>query len=480
MLRLKVGLLLISAVVMGTLVILNWGHVNGPSYWPWAWRPVPPAQLYSLMVLASLPFFAAQAMNAWSRRSVVRGAALALIMLCSFGLRLASVATRSDVTGQPSPDLGLIRIIVQDPNATSYYPDAVTLGRSRLCDWLGRYPAQMQTLNLHSKTKPPGPILYWLLPIRLLGDGPRAQLTGGLLLGAIATFSIPATYLFLRFLFAGDCFVQGESNLAASHTRPSDAAFHGAAFLSLCPGFLFFFPMFDPTYILLTTALLGCWLGALRRQRPAYSILLGLVLAATCFITFNVLVLGLFMIAMVFIVGAPDRPFAQRFATAARHAAIALATAVAVLAIFKFTIGYDPFATFISAWRNQHQLLIEHASERPWPRTIFFDLTDFALGSGWISVLLVVYAVFDRRQAPSPQRGRCLAWIGAAMAQIVTVAALGLLQAETARVWNFMLPLPMIPIGLELSRWPAAARTACYVGLLFVAAAIAQNMKFIY
>ena len=37
--------------------------------------------------------------------------------------------------------------------------------------------------------------------------------------------------------------------------------------------------------------------------------------------------------------------------------------------------------------------------------------------------------------------------------QILTVAVSGLLRTETARVWIFLLPLLMFPIGNELARW---------------------------
>jgi hypothetical protein len=62
----------------------------------------------------------------------------------------------------------------------------------------------------------------------------------------------------------------------------------------------------------------------------------------------------------------------------------------------------------------------------------------------------------------------------------VLVAVTGLLQSETSRVWNFMLPLLMVPIGLELSRWPTAARIACFAALAILTQVIYQNMSFTY
>jgi hypothetical protein len=55
-----------------------------------------------------------------------------------------------------------------------------------------------------------------------------------------------------------------------------------------------------------------------------------------------------------------------------------------------------------------------------------------------------------------------------------------LLQLETARVWNFMMPLVMLPAGLELARWNRPWRAAVYATMVFVLAAVCQNVKFIY
>jgi len=119
-------------------------------------------------------------------------------------------------------------------------------------------------------------------------------------------------------------------------------------------------------------------------------------------------------------------------------------------------------------------LLVEHANERPYPATILFDLTDFALGCGWIGYLLVIFHVLQKLHRQHPRL------VMLAMAQIMVVAVTGLLQSETARVWNFMLPLLLIPVGLELSRWPVGARLLCYAALALITTVIYQKMVFIY
>jgi hypothetical protein len=164
-----------------------------------------------------------------------------------------------------------------------------------------------------------------------------------------------------------------------------------------------------------------------------------------------------------------------RIAKVIRLGLIAIGSAVIMLGLFWVVLGYDPIATFHSAWQNQHRLLAQHPGDRPYPATVLFDLTDFAMGSGWISVLLAVFFLIDRRHEREP---KWLAWL--AIAQLLVVAVSALLQSETARVWNFMLPLLMIPVGLELAQWPPRNRAVCYGVLAVITTVICQNMAFIY
>lgn len=466
MLRVKVVMIAVLAALMGTLIILNTPYLNGPGFWAWTYRPIPAAPIYLSLALASIPFFVAQWIDARWRR--LRWAAILLMMGACFGMKLASIAFRDDVTAKPSPNLDLITIIVDNPVATSYYTDALAVSGTPLKTWMILYPELMPQMHLHSQSKPPGPILFWFILLKLMGNSATTALTGGLLLGALGTLSIPATYLFLRHLLGKD-----------------DAAFSGASFLALCPGFVLFFPMIDSTYILLSTAMIGFWYTALRTDRIWASIALGAVLALTCLITFNILVIGLFMAIMPWLMW-------KRINCALRHGVVALGTTVVILMIVWITIGYNPIATFASAWRNQQELLKTWGSQRPWPDTAPWDLVDFALGAGYLSVALLVFwliAEFRGPREPAAQRiapdeprphisPRALVILS--IVQFTAVAALGLLQLETARVWNFMLPLLMIPVGLELSGWGRAARLVPYAGLVFITAAVCQNLKWIY
>lgn len=448
-----IALCTLAGLLLGVLVILDVPGVTGPSFWAWPYRYLPAWPTYAALAVAAVPFFIGQVIyGARDRGRAYTLVALACVTLGCLALKLASVLPYTD-----PPGLGFIQTIVENPDATSYYTDAAALRSAHPEGWRGwlpLYPQYMPQLSLHSKTKAPGPVLYWTVVIHFFGVGRTAAIAGGIGVGVLAALAIPVTYVFLRAL-----------------TRDGEAAFAGASFMSLCPGFVLFFPMFDPAYAILSCAMIGLWAAAVERDDWRAAAGAGAALAAVCWVSFNVLVVGAFMAAYPFVVA--RAPFART----AKLAAIALVTGFALLALSLATFGYDPAATFASAWRNQQELLARFGYMRPYPRTIPFDLLDFAFGAAWSGAALAI-AYFADRTARAEERLTRLSLL--CLAQLVLVAVTGLLQMETARVWNFMLPLLMVPAGIELRAWAPRWRALVYLAAWFAMAAIAQNVKLIY
>ena len=65
------------------------------------------------------------------------------------------------------------------------------------------------------------------------------------------------------------------------------------------------------------------------------------------------------------------------------------------------------------------------------------------------------------------------------LGQVLLVAVAGLIPTETARVWLFMLPLLMLPVGLELSRWGTGGRMLVYGCLWGLMVLTCQNLVFL-
>src|SRR5262249_52176652 len=141
--------------------------------------------------------------------------------------------------------------------------------------WLIEYADNLYSTSLHTQSKPPGPVLYWRTLIRTFGYEDRTAVIGALLLGALATLAVPATYWMIRVL-----------------TDRPRAALLAASWVALAPAFVFFFPMFDPAYLVFSCAIVGLWHLAVKRQSYLLSALFGLVLAVAMFWTYLVAILA--------------------------------------------------------------------------------------------------------------------------------------------------------------------------------------------
>jgi hypothetical protein len=438
-----------AGLLAATLVVLHTPGVNGPLYWTWPWRRLPALSVYPWMALAALPFAAAQ--WRYARDPGRTRQALALASLAAMAMMLVA-ATR---------DGGLERVVqvVQHPTTTSYFTDAVRILESGAVGgprWLRWYPQLMPQFHMHTLTKPPAPLLYYLGFAAALGPARQAALAAALVAAPLAALSVPATYLLLRRV-----------------TGRRDAAFHGASFLALCPSYLLFFPGLDPVHPVLACALWGTWAAAVDRSRREMAVVFGIVLAAVCFTSYSLLVMGTLLLGYAVLRIAEGK---TTVAGVLRLAATGLGTFLAANVLLYLLFGYDPAAVFAQALRNQAVLLQD--IERPYPATILFDLTDFAMGAGWTGAILALLCFV--RRGGSGGDGRFARRAAAlCIAQLALVAVTALLPGETARVWIFLLPALMVPVGLELARWTPRARLLAYGATWLVTAAILQNMRFL-
>ncbi len=435
------------ALALGTLA--HWPDwLNGPYYWKWRWTRLAGPRLYAGFAVAAVPLLAGLLLYQRGRLSAVN--TIGLATLSAIGLRLAWVIAHS-----PGGDFSYLTYAVRHPWITSFYADAETLAPVK--GWLARYHEISLYLNVHSRNKPPGPILFYLAFIKLLGDSQRAALIGGLALAVLQGASVIACAFLLHVL-----------------SRDQRVTVWGSCYFALCPGFVLPYPMFDPLYTLLVAPLVALWVLALEQNRLRYSIAAGTVLTLASLMMFNFLVIGFFMAAFVVVLA--ERNWSGVIFRLARHGAAVLGVCAVIYLAVHLATGYDPLRTFAAACRNQKLMESSPLEVRPYPRTIVFDLTDFALGSGWMSVALAGLWLATKG---TTMRGKCRSRITLlCLLQLLVVAVSGLLAAETLRVWNFLLPLLMLPVGLELERFRRWGQAAVFIALWLVLAAMAQNMTF--
>jgi uncharacterized membrane protein YhdT len=261
-----------------------------------------------------------------------------------------------------------------------------------------------------------------------------------------------------------------------------DVGWIAVVLLAFCPGFVLVYPTLDGAYIGLVALLLVCWHRALRSsggRAGTWAVASGVVLSVVLYLTYTPLVIGFFMAADALWLGREGRVAA---AVIVGRGTMVLGTAVLAYVALYAATGFDPIRTFKVALRDQNQLVRQGVLQRPYPWTILFDLTDFALGAAWIVVVPAAMAGWCAVRGMANRESGAFglpAWLILVMlAQPLLVAVTALAQTETARLWNFMLPMILISAAVEMATWRPWARGVFYGAMLLLLLVIGQNMLF--
>ncbi len=439
----------------GVLVALVWAHVpgmNGPYYWKWHWRRLEILPLLIPIVLAAVPFFAGQWVFASGRRLSL---ALSLVTGSTFLLQFAAIS------GQPPGGLSRATDLIGNSLATSYFTDArvAHYNKLQLSKWMDDYPQLLPRLHLHSRYKPPGPVLFHLFFLDEFETEASAALADALAIALLAAAAVPMCFALIKAL-SGD----------------TGAGFCAASYFALCPSLLLTFPQLDQVYATTSCFLLMAWGLALLRNSVGWSIAFGLALGVASFTSYIFLGLGVFLaIYTLLFLADRGRP---GVITAVVCSTTAVLTFLGFYGFLQLAFGFEPIETFGVIAQLQMRGIIWIG--RPFPLHLVFDMLDFFLGTGWISGLLVLF--FMLRSRPRLKLAandvRRLAWLG--LVQIATLWLAALLPGESARLWLPFMPLLMIPVGIELSHWKAKSRAIVYACVLMLSFSICRNMIFIY
>jgi hypothetical protein len=451
----EVAIVLGVGLFFAVAVFWHLFSVNSEYYYTWKWQWIPSATVYPVMLPLAIPFFVAQAL--YARRP--SGLWVGLLMVSAVALMIGGAWAQDN-----PPGFSRISEVVRSRWSTGYFVQASALVRKGIGvrELLARYPYLLKNFYLHPRQKPPGQVLFEMGIVKLFGATETGAMASGLLIGVIASFVVLAKYVFIYFF-----------------TGSRDAAFYGASYLALCPGFILFFPLFEQCFALFTVLVAVLWGLAIRRDQFRYSVALGIAYAITGFVTYLPGVIVIFLVALV-AVGyfANERRGLLRIVV---HTGVALATFCGCYLVLWLLTGFNPIATLRECARQVFILWDHLISDFRYPRhslpgTIATDLYGFAITSGWISFVL---CGFYFRSAASRGMTLQLRVAVACVLQFVLIAVFGVLQTEAARIWLFMLPMLMLPVGLELARWKPGARMGVFVVLLVLTAAMCQSMEFI-
>lgn len=417
-------------------------HLNGSPYWVWSYRLMDSARTWGVLLAACVPFLAGR----WLvNRGFPARYALVAIAGSTLTVQLGAIGLMDWPFG-----LGEVIDIIRSDAATSYYTDAANLVMhdTPIKEFLGTFPDRMPMLGGHNRNKPAGLTLFHWIFVKAFGETPTAALTAGVAIGILASMTGPLTYWMLRRLSATPI-----------------ASWEAACFAAISPGMVLIFPEFDQTFAPLTCLMIGTWATAVTRQSKRWAVAFGVVLAATLFFTFNLLVLGVFLAGYAL---AQKRPLSGIF----QLSTIAIATFALLYAAAWIFTGYNVVATFTQAVHMQRINL--EGLPRPWPQTIPWDLNEFALTTGWLGYLVLVAQWIRATRSRTNMTLVVLVTL-----QLLATACSGLLQAEAARLWLFLVPVLSIVVGFELERWSRTERLIFHMCRIVLLAAICQKIQFI-
>lgn len=377
-----------------------------------------------------------------TRRRIL--AAVALFSLATLALELGSLWL--DPHGAATLELR-----VESRFVTSYFTDAAERPSAR--ELLRDFPPR--GLHAHSRTHPPGPILYYWLLIRAVGPH-AAAVTGGLLIGLLAAGVVPLLYRF-----------------AANWSQEPRERATVAALWPLLPALVGFFPEFDQVYPLFTIGVWILWRRALGGGRRA-AFLAGALATLGLFLAWNLLLLAVVAGALTvrFLAAAPRE--AARWRAVARAFGFVALGAGAVALVPSLLYSYHPAHALRAALAAQARMGLDASC--PWRRAVLAGPWDLALGLGGLPFVLwsgALVRAFARRGS----RAASSTLVGAATLVVVDLS--GLLPQETARVWLFLVPLLLAPAGVELARLPPRWRAAAFTAQVVVFVVALARLVFI-
>ena len=203
----------------------------------------------------------------------------------------------------------------------------------------------------------------------------------------------------------------------------------------------------------------------------------GVTLAVALLFTHSFLVLGCCLLLVPFfavVFGAERRKSWLNFL---RSSAIALLTAGGLFGLLYAAFGYNHYAALRQSMVIQQKLA--QVWGRPYHYTVFWDVYDFFLASGWLALGVLAAFLIRWKSDPRASSFRLPAFAAAGLLGVLAVDLTGLLRGETARVWLFLQPLVIPLVGVELGAWRGPWRYYAWAVMLLILAVMRSRLSFI-
>ena len=405
-----------------------------------------------------VPALGALALFLWAVPRLVRGSHAGKVVLAATALFLLIAPSVSMMDGYQ------VRAGVRAPALVSAYTrdsleyrgDVPAVERAGVLAFLRKYSERrlFDKLSLHTRTHPPGGVLFQWAVSRLFGPGlwPAALATI-----AFAALTVPLVYLISR------------------EAHGPAAARVAVTLFVVTPNFaMFTATSMDGPFAVLPALATWLFLRALRAARRAEALgaLAGITAAAACFMTYAALFLGPLLALLGLLAVRGGWTGARRLAATC---AFGGAGALAVYGLLA-AIGYDAPAALRASLAHDHGLMDTGRETAARHAAIgIANLAAFLIGIG-----LALAALWLCAAATSARRFRArghdaLALTTAVMVPVMAFSTLFTLEVE--RVWLFLVPLVAVAAGryvhelVERSGSLAVVRTAAGVQCLQLFAA---------
>ncbi len=464
--------------------------LRGWSLYPegWAWALLAPASLAYWLVLIAIGLLGGAGLWAWERRRpragalAVAGALVALVVL-GYALQLAALWLKQPAW-LPQPNANqLLYDRVIDRAFTGFFTTAIrgddpSLFFTRYADAIAR--TDEHRLCGHCRTHPPGPILFYWIPLEVvkrLPAGQQATLAATLVAATRVTPAPLTPAQDVVALLAGHVILLGAALVVvplygiARRLAGPDHALSLAALGLVLPGLVVMSPEFDQMYATFAAVLLYLALRGLSRpdRTGVWGLGTGLVFAACLYWTFGLWVLGIVLggLAIGAVLGALDlRGVAAPLPVGAALRWLGgLLAGTAVPWLLLWTVGGFDLPRVLAIAGQVH--LEGITAYRPYGPWVVFDLVDFLQSTG-LPLVVVTLLLLVRREASGPTvpgHGAGAAQrLGARLAARVNLYALGfwvsvlaldgagVARAEVGRLWIFLMPLALLAVYAAAGR----------------------------
>jgi hypothetical protein len=311
------------------------------------------------------------------------------------------------------------------------YADVPRVETKGPANFLRNFPRRQlnDVMANHSRTHPPGPVLFLWVVSRLFGPGLVPAWLATVLFASLTTIPV--------FFLARDLY--GEP-----------AARRALALFLLVPSVILFTTtsMDGPMMAFLVTAIWAFLRATAEDARwVTGAILSGLALALASFMTYTASYLLLFFGVIAVLAFFTDRP---RFRRIARLIPIAALTCLAFYGALYLAVGYDPIAALQRAvWANNELVGTGHGTFVQYVHVSLANLFAFLCGMGF--ALVAVWLLQVKVAAERARRGQeADLFVLAFPISLLVITFSALYTLEVERIWMFMALMLTLAAGRHL------------------------------